>query len=230
MLWPTEPRIVYQASIVSAARVIRMIMTGELGTPNLKRTEYISKIHEQAMPIEHVATVLMNLPLENRFCVAVEEIFGTTDVYQVVEFFLTCPSELRPSLNKAIHFMKHGGFRLRCSPATLKTNWVKYVVSSPFAFVDFPTFDFQPDDLRHVAESIELLDDEEKLIRWFGQAKYVQEQLLDRFDQTTRSRFRFVEFPAGIDYRPIKLGTYTPEQIKIIKSYRAPSSYSESSF
>src|SRR5205807_9875555 len=154
-------------------------------------------------------------------CVAVEKIYGTADVYMAVEFFLTCPRELRPSLNKAIHFLENGGFNLGGSAASLKNNWVKYLVSSPFAFVEFPALDFQPDDLRHVPESIELLKDEDKLRRWFGQARCVQEQLVQRLDRTTRERFRFTEFPTEIASCPIKLSTYTPEQIQIIKSYRA---------
>ena len=148
--------------------------------------------------------------------------FGVTDMYQVIQFFLSCPLELKPSLNKAIYFMERGGFPIGGSSATLRANWVRYIVSSPFIFVDFPAIDFQPDDVRHAAESIELLGNEDKLRRYFGMARFVQGEFLERLDVVTRKRFTFVDFPDGIDDCLVKLPRYQQNKIDIIKSYRAP--------
>jgi len=221
VFWPTNSRIIHHAKIVSAARVIRMVQEGDLPVEPSKKMECLANIVKEAMPLEPLADVLINPPLKDRFCLQAEESFGVTDIYQVIEFFLSCPIELRPSLNKAIYFMKRGGFRFGSSSATLRANWVLYVTSSPFIFVDFPAIDLQPDDIR-VAEGIKLLGNESKLVRYFGGAKYVQEQLMGRLDPTTRRRFKFVEFPREIDARPVEIQPYSPRQIDIIKSYRAP--------
>lgn len=223
--WPTEPEVINQAWIVSAGLVLRMILKNDLPLASSRKAHCVADLKERAMRSADLAETLTNAPLKDRFCVAIEEMFGPTDVAQAVEFLLRCPAELKPSLNKAIYFMKEGGFPLKCSPATLKTSWNKYLPSAPFKFVEFPDHRFQPDDTRYTDESVVLLNDETRLRRYFAEAKFVQEQLMDRLDNITLSRFTFVDFPAGIASAPIEIEPYPPQKIALIKSYRAPTAF-----
>jgi hypothetical protein len=222
MLWPMEPRIVDQAKIVSAGRVIRMILAGDLHIESTEKRKCLANIVNEAMPLESLSEILMDPPLKTRFCVAAEESFGTADVYQMIGFFLSCPIELRPSLNKAIHFQEMGGFQLGASSATTRAAWVRYLIAGPFSFVEFPAIDFQPDDPRRTTESINLLRDVNKLKGYFGAARYVQERLLERLDPATKNRFKFLEFPSEIDVQPVDITPYSAREIELIKAYRAP--------
>src|SRR4051794_26291039 len=56
---------------------------------------------------------------------------------EIIDFFMKCPSEQKPSLLKAIYFIEHGGFASdeadwRRSSTTLKNAWTKLGVSGPF--------------------------------------------------------------------------------------------------
>jgi hypothetical protein len=89
-----------------------MILSGELGVEPAKKDEILSQIQKETMPPALLAEILINPPFRRRFRVDAEEAFRVTEVYEVIGFFLSCPTEPKPSLNKAIYFMKKGDFQL----------------------------------------------------------------------------------------------------------------------
>jgi hypothetical protein len=225
VLWPNQLGVVSQAKIVSAALTIRMVRSDESITGR-ERAGVIAAIMKNAVQPELLSDVLINPPLVGRFCQAAEKAYGLLDVGQILRFMLSCPKDLRPSLNKAIHFIELSGFGLPHSPAVLKQCWVQYAVSAPFMFAeDFwsgCSIDLTPDDERHNAKAMRLLSDVNGLRRYFGVARYIQEVLLQRLDEISRKRFRFVQFPASIKASPIEFGSLSPDQLNIVKSYKAP--------
>ena len=226
VLWPNQLGIINQAKIVSAAPTIRMIRSDAFNLPGRERAQFVAAIMKNVIQPNLLSDVLINPPLNGRFCKAAEEAYGILDAVQIVRFFLSCPKELRPSLNKAIHFIKLGGYGLPHSPAVLKQCWVQYAVSAPFLFAeDFWSgcaIDLTPDDERHNSQATKLLSDVSGLRRYFGVARYVQETLLQRLDAITRNRFRFAQFPVSIKASPIEIASLSPDQLNIVKSYKAP--------
>ena len=97
-------------------------------------------------------------------------------------------------------------------------------MSSPFQFVDFPAIDFQPDTVGNFQEAIEFVSNTAEVLRYFESARHVQEQLIPRLDPATRNKFKFVDFPEGIDPRPIQINPFSTDKIELIKRYKAPKS------
>ena len=52
VFWPTEPEVISQAQIVSAAQVIRMIRTDQLQLKQPDKARCVAKIASEAMPPE----------------------------------------------------------------------------------------------------------------------------------------------------------------------------------
>lgn len=158
-----------------------------------------------------------------------------TDASIVAAFIARCPKELNPSVNKALFFVKNGGFpddntpenTATMSPATLKDGWRVCAVSSPFA-VAAPRLDLTAiEELdvgteESVLEAGKILQDVVRLRQFFGAARYIQNILVERLHESSIKNIPFVEFPETIKPYVIEPRPFSAAQLEIIKRYRAP--------
>jgi hypothetical protein len=171
LLIPKEEGCVRQAGLISAASVIWAINNGKLGVPSSKTQSVIDRIAETMFPPLEVADALVN-----RFEIDTDDLIYANFI---TAFIFRCPKELNPSVNKALFFMKNGGFTeelndpgddipATISPATLKVGWRACAASSPFAYVallrkrlDAIPSDLKGDELLTLPEIMDLEIDEE---------------------------------------------------------------------
>src|SRR5262249_24832121 len=147
-------------------------------------------------------------------------------------FIIRCPKELNPSVNKALFFVRSGGLTvddhegndIRLSPATLKDGWRACAASSPF-LLTAPEFKLRAivdlDD--GVLEAGRILQDVPRLRKYFGAVRCIQNILLERLRDSSIRDIPFVDFPDTIKPYVIEPRPFSPAQLEIIKSYKAPS-------
>lgn len=121
--FPNNARLVSATQILAAANYL-------LHLPTASRSRWIS-----ANPFcsqEAFAHCLLDYPIE-AFDISdwpELELNEILDILEIIDFFMKCPSEQKPSLLKAIYFIEHGGFasdeaNWRRSSTTLKNAWTK---------------------------------------------------------------------------------------------------------
>lgn len=160
----------------------------------------------------------------------------STAAMDIVSFFLRCPSEKKPSLNKAFFFIEQGGAdypderdgaKDARSTATLKVAWKTYASASPFLWSSAAItkmdrlFEMLPDEYRAFKHAETMLRDSKMLIKYFGVSKYVQECLLSKIDATSRRRFD-VKFPKGLLSEECALRPFAKQELELLAKYRAP--------
>jgi hypothetical protein len=239
--WPFAPNVVEFAEIVAAARVILAIDDGEIKVPKAQRQQVIESISRQVFKPLSVASALAEPCLEIRFRAASEEFnLSLWNVAAIAAFFMKCPEEMKPSVNKAFFFIDEGGFKdalqierggqykpYKVAPASLKKSWGSLAVTSPFALSAIHQsieviFNLPPDGDSSIKEARTLLKKPEMLKRYFGYARFIQDILIHNLHQVSRDKFMFIQFPKSIPIHAVEPVPFDSDQLSIIKRYKAP--------
>jgi hypothetical protein len=223
--FPNNARLVCATQILAAANYL-------LNLPTASRSRWVSS--NPFCSQEAFARCLLDYPIEaTDICDWSElELNEMFDILEVIDFFMKCPSEQKPSLLKAIYFIEHGGFASdehdwRRSSTTLKSAWTKLGVSGPFIWAaNFEGFesilDLSPTAPASIRRVAKLLSRKQALHDFFGLAKFCQDHLVRRLDKRSLDRFDFVDFPPNIAPLELELDALTRSQIDLLKNYRAP--------
>jgi hypothetical protein len=230
MLFPNRLAFVSSAQIIGAANYYLNL------SPAQRRKTVRDNPHFSQ---DAFAKALLRSPLGDTFTIEFElACYETVNISEIIEFFMICPAELRPSLLKALHFIEQGGFiaddvdkserdQLVRSAATLKKTWVKHVVAGPFIWAaDSSEFEgllsLAPDQTKTIAAVKKFLAHRRDILNFFGLARFCQERLISRLDERSRSRFRFVKFPPNVVPIESELPELDAVQMAVLKRYRAP--------
>jgi hypothetical protein len=171
-----------------------------------------------------------------------ETIVSLFHASSITAFIVRCPLELKPSVNKAVFFIDEGGYSdaydivnykddrakpYKASHQTLRRGWISSATSSPFVVAAHrlnmtSIIELAPDYDDSIPQSRRLLGNTTKLRRFFGLARFIQEQLLKRLDKSSRKRFKFCQFPDNISPYEIKPHPFDSRQLGIIGGYEAP--------
>jgi hypothetical protein len=239
--WPDASNVVELAETVAAARLVLEVNRNRIRVPKEKRKILIDQISSMAFSTTRAAEALAEPCLDARFfdCSAKARHY-IWDVGVVAAFFLKCPLDMKPSLNKAFYFIDEGGFSdffsigkgqrqkpYKISIASLKQSWSKLAPSSSFSCSAQclnleAIYDLPPDGDGSIRIARRLLKNDNKLKLYFGTARYIQDELLNRLDHTSRDKFPFVEFPNSIISIPLVALPFERDQLDLLKKYRAP--------
>jgi hypothetical protein len=186
--------------------------------------------------LESVSLALLASPLDKPFVAISESSVTQSDALrEIVSFFLCCPPEKRPSLNKALFFVNQGGFDYpdmkddmdeARSIATLKIAWKERAHTGPFlwssAFNEMgELYDMLPDDGKAFKRAEKMLRKPEKILGFFGMSKFIQERLLSTVDPASRRRFN-IKFPKRLLSEECDFTPFDDRQLEILARYRAP--------
>lgn len=230
MHFPTRPDFVSTGQVVGAANIFL----------SLSQTKRAHLVRENPLFSQELfARALVGFPLGDTFRWEFESLYNEmVNISEIIDFFMMCPSERRPSLLKALHFIEEGGFVTKevqerekkeytRSAATLKKSWVSHVVAGPFIW-SAETLGFEklirrsPDETKTISEVGRFLDTPDQVADFLGVAKFCQDRLISRLDPRSRSRFKFVKFPPKIASVEMELPEFDEGQIAILKTYQAP--------
>jgi hypothetical protein len=226
--WPSEPEIVNQARTVAAGLIVRAIQKGVFKGSHEQRRGHIAEITKAVMQPEAVADALVNRKLVGSYRDNFESHYKALhEVSMLVRFFLICPRELKPSLNKALAFFDGGNSHMRASLSTLKKSWGDYALIGAFILAEdwlefSPIVELAPDDEDSIAGSRKILGDVDGLRKYFGVARYLQDRLEERLDPITLRRFEYGDFPDCIEACSIEIPTMEPSQVEAVQKYKAP--------
>jgi hypothetical protein len=231
-LWVIEPndlRFVKHGRLVGAAQIVKSLIgkSGKITSP--KQLVFL----EREFSADVVASALLSPPVIGPFSEEIEQRrFELELAGSIAETFLCAPNSKlhtkRPSLNKAIHFIANGGYgpAYKFAPATVKRQWVNYVVTAPFLLAEYEitakVIGLAPDTPQWLKSSNALLKQTEGLREYFGVAKSIQEAFLPKLDPVSRKRFNFVQFPAQTISAPVQFEPFSDDQLKIYQGYLAP--------
>lgn len=238
MIWPQKPEVINHAKIVAAALIIKGMNSKAITLKESERSKHIAAIAEHAMPPGAVAEVVLKRIVWSFRDELIGAAYSIDDVTGIIVFFLTCPTELNPSFNKATFFIDACGYAdpndsaedqkaTRVSPSTLKNSWGRLAVSSPFLFAaDYlhmqSIYDLAPDELESVPEAMQYLKSATRLRRFFEVAKYAQETMIGKLDKKTTDRFKFVTFPESIKSpKTLAIEPFDERELGIINRYKA---------
>lgn len=155
----------------------------------------------------------------------------------IIAFFVQCPVQKNPSLNKAFYFIENDGMvdmtgsreerlellKLKRKTATLKAIWRVRARTSPFllsAWMILPDIcSLAPDypDLFKITSRI--IAKPKKLILFFQYANWCQEILKDRLDRSAKNSIDFVEFPSGLAPIHPTILSFDKRQMAILEHY-----------
>ncbi|WP_129590913.1 hypothetical protein [Bradyrhizobium shewense] len=230
MLFPMKAQLVQTAQIIGAANYF-------IHLPKARRASLV-----RANPYfsqELFAKTLLTFPLGDTFSMEFESAFNElANINELIEFFMICPIEKRPSLLKALHFIEKGGFvpadvnesdrnAYKRSRSTLKVSWVNYAIAGPFIWSAMQTnYEFitrLSPDLKTTIDRVEkFLAKKHEVMEFFELARFCQVRLIPRLDERSRSRFRFLEFPPNVTLVDVELSELDSAQTTILKDYRPP--------
>jgi hypothetical protein len=212
-LWAIEPNdltFVKHGRLVGAAQIVKSLVEkhGKVTTPAQQR------FLEKEFSVDVVASALLAPPVIGPFNEEIEQRrFELELAGSIVETFLCAPSSRlhtkRPSLNKAIHFVANGGYgpAYKFAPATVKKQWVNYVVTAPFLLAEYEiiakVIGLAPDTPQWLKSTNALLKKTAWLREYFGVAKSIQEAFLPKLDPVSRKRFHFVQYPPQTISAPV---------------------------
>jgi hypothetical protein len=239
---PEHPNIVAQSRITAVALVLLSVNAGSLAVPTSKRQSTIEAICASAFDAVDAATVLVNRAVPSTFEAGFEGERGLYDAAAVAAFIIRCPMEMKPSVNKALFFIDEGGFtgdafndesdkdqRYTVAPATVKKGWSMAAIATPFwlsadrlkltSIGDLP-----PDNEMSIQKAGELLADPAQMQKYFGTARFIQDQLMQRLRDSVRHKLQFVRFSDTIAINEIPSRPFNSTQLDIIRKYRAPKS------
>lgn len=186
-----------------------------------------------------LARALADPPLATDFISYFTELQSSIhSLTDIVSFFMYCPKDVVPSLNKAFHFIEQGGFidrsqstedqrefwKLMRRKSSLKALWKQRAHTAPFVwsanFVLPELFELAPDDEGLFKITEKLLKRPEKLMRYFKTVKWCQNKLHNSLDLAARRNILLCEIPESLPSNPLKLGKFDAEQLTIIASYK----------
>jgi hypothetical protein len=230
MLFPMKAQTIETAIIIGAANYY--LEPSKARRSRLVRANpYFSQ--------EVFAKTLLTFPLGDTFSMEFENAFNElANISELIEFFMICPSDQRPSLLKALHFIERGGFVPRDvketdrgaytrSRSTLKVSWVNYAEPGPFIWAAMqPKFEFithlSPDLKSTIKRVDRFLAKQHEVMKFFGLARFCQDRLIPRLDRRSRSRFRFIKFSPNVVPLDVELSELDPIQAAILEKYRPP--------
>jgi hypothetical protein len=231
MLFPNDPAFVIASQVVGAANYYTHLKSNSR-VHIARQNPFFSSTAFAKTLLTYPAVG----PLKENWSMAAE--YDVGDIIHIIEFFLNCPIEAKPSLLKALYFIDRGGFvpdvsglsegdRRGRSPTTLKTNWVRQRERGPFLWAaavskyDF-LFDISPEERSSIRKIERFLSRPNAVHEYFGIARFCQERLYDRLDSRSKSHFRFIKFPATVASVEMELQGFNPAQMNLLRQYRAP--------
>jgi hypothetical protein len=231
-LWVIEPNdinFVKHGRLVGAAQIVKSLLKRG-GAVNATAQR---KFLEMEFSSNVVASALVSPPVIGPFNEEIEQRrFELELAGSIADTFLYAPNSKlhtkRPSLNKAIHFIANGGYgpNYKFAPATIKRQWVNYVVTVPFLLTEYEitakVIGLAPDAPRWFKSTDALLKQTALLRQYFGIAKSIQEAFLPKLDQVSRRRFQFVKFPPQTVSELVEFEPFSGDELKIYQSYSAP--------
>ncbi|MCK1378551.1 hypothetical protein IVB33_10985 [Bradyrhizobium sp. 24] len=230
MLFPTKAQTVQTAQIIGAANYFLQLPKSRRAT--LARTNpYFAQ--------DVFAKTLLKFPLGDTFRMEFESAFNElANITELIEFFMICPIEQRPSLLKALHFIEQGGFvpddvketdrhAHTRSRSTLKVSWVNYAIAGPFIWSAMQSkYEFitrlSPDLKSTINRVDKFLARKDEVMEFFELARFCQDRLIPRLDERSRARFRFLKFPPNVAAVDVGLSELDSAQAAILKDYRPP--------
>jgi hypothetical protein len=231
-LWVIEPndlKFVKHSRLVGAAQIVKSLVEkrGKVASPAQRR------FLEKEFSADVVASALLSPPVIGPFNEEIEHRrFELELAGSIAETFLCAPNSKlhtkRPSLNKAIHFIAKGGYgpAYKFAPATVKKQWVNYVVTAPFLLTEYEitakVIGLAPDKPQWLKSTNALLKQTAVLREYFDVAKSIQEAFLPKLDPVSRQRFDFVQYPPQTKSTPVEFEPFSDDQLKIYQSYLAP--------
>jgi hypothetical protein len=238
--------------LVAGAAFIRALLHGEIKPPHSKgKSAVVGEITRALLSVEQVTDCLIDRALYGFYQEEFEDAIGKfAHVSKMVEFFVRCPHDKKPSVNKALFMISEGAFGNLVvdddgtagdagddneiaeglappSQATLKKSWSAFATQGPFLFAARhltwePVEYLAPDDAESVSETIRLLEDVQQVRQFCGFSRYIQELLISRLDKSSTHRFKFVKFPEDIQSCPMELRPLEDDKLKTLMRYRAP--------
>jgi hypothetical protein len=169
------------------------------------------------------------------------------NVVDLISFFMHCPEELKPSLNRAYDFIEKGGFisvdatkeelsSMKRARSTLKLAWKEQAIAGPLLCASQPIleedsfedddryflYDYAPDDPECFDDAQRFVQSRDDLLKFFGEALYCQQKLLRLLDPDASAKLHFPKFPKIVT--PIDPGftSFDEDQLAIARTYRAP--------
>jgi hypothetical protein len=228
--FPSKPDLISTGQVVGAANFFL----------HLNRAERTRLVRENPHFSQEIfARALVSSPLGDTFRLEFESLYNEmVNISEIIDFFMICPAERRPSLLKALHFIAEGGFVANDVPdnekgeytrsaATLKKSWVSHVVAGPFIW-SAESLGYEklvrssPDASKTLKEARNFLHTRDNVFDFFGAAKFCQDRLISRLDERSRLRFKFIKFPPNIASVEMELPEFDRSQIAIIENYRPP--------
>jgi hypothetical protein len=233
--FPNNEAFITHARTVGTALLIDAVLGKSVVRPKLKVDKAITALMDRFWPTELLLRSLLQNPWGDiAFCLETTEMDAAA-VIEIVEFLLRCPRDYKPSLNKALFFISTGGFQTdedremihARSISTLKSVWTSFAVASPFLcaakLLELPLRGLGADNTESISKLKKLLKTPQLMLHYFGVARFIQEELLERLTLRSRSNFEFVEFPKAIRALPFELRDLDSAQLRLVKKYRAPS-------
>ena len=224
--------VVEYGKLIAAAKVITQINRGARNRRGPERAQTARTIFEAVATPERTAELLLQNPMMGSFrddmnFEVTEVTYGGDEAAAVAMFLLRCPSDLKPSLNKAFFFLSEGGYDYPISIATLKKYWSKFAPISPFV-IGAKTlnmtkmFNLPPDGEFSFQDATKLLQNDGKLRDYFGVSRYAQEKLLSVIGKQIHKRIDFITFPRSIESLAFEFEPLGSEQLQLLATYRAP--------
>lgn len=219
---------------MAAALVAEAIHSGSLNVSPDKKQAILREILEREMTHRHVNEVLIRRALIGSYHEEFEfQLSELSDVSGIAAFLFRCPTELKPSINKAMFFIEAEGYvdeeypDDKASVATLKKSWVKYAIVSPFVFSaiyceDDLIYSLAPDNPNSIKAAKKYLINNEKLVRFFKLALQVQLKMAGLLDPRTLLWLELTTFPKGIEPATEDVLPFEDHQLVILKKYKAP--------
>jgi hypothetical protein len=222
MRWPDDQELIEDAQLTAAASVY--LHAKEKG-----------KAPAIPLDIERLARSVAMRQISGMYLEAFPE-RGT--VADLIAFFMHCPEELKPSLNKAYDFIGKGGFistdrtkdevgSFQRARTTLKIAWKEQVIAGPLLYAsmaeenpnnddeEFFVYDYAPDDPDCFDEAERFVQNREQLLKFFGEALYYQQKLQRLLGPVASAKLSFPTFPKVVTPIDPELGTFDEDQLAI---------------
>jgi hypothetical protein len=232
--FPKNPALIVHARTVGVALLVDAISQKRITRRKQNGHKAILALMDRFWPTDVLVESLLDNPWGSISYLLETTELDAAAVVEVIEFLLRCPLEYKPSLNKGLFFVSKGGFQTReeqettyaRSISTLKMVWTSYAVVSPFLYaaklLGLPVRHLGADDPESISKLNMLLKKRQLIKRYFGLARFIQDELLKRLTLSSRANFDFVEFPSAIKMCPIELPVLDKTQLQLVKKYRAP--------
>jgi hypothetical protein len=237
--FPLDPDMVEFGRLMAAANVIRALKNGFLKLSPVTSRKKIDSIFRSVITADVVCRLLLKGPaggFEDWPAYNSKDICSASGISN---FLVQCPPDLKPSLNKAFFFIDERGYPGPASVSTTKKLWAEFAPVVPFAsaayffelarlqqgidmFPRISLFRLPPDGDKSVDDATTLMYRTDDLRDYFSVCRFIQEKMLAVIGSQAQSRVPFVIFPKAIKPKPVEIHPLKPDQIDIVKRYRAP--------